>query len=105
MTCAILLLTVDLGLARPVSEKLEKLKIGEWDPQTQPSAKSQFGTKGLKVPLNITEFGRIQSCGRLTSNSITTWRYCNKRSKVSSYCALNFGVVLTVGSVGSVRIV
>lgn len=49
---------VDLGLARPATEKLETLESGNWEPPGKLDAASKSQSKSLKVPLSGTRFGQ-----------------------------------------------
>lgn len=52
---------VDLGLARPTTEKLKELASGDWNFPTQPSEASKSQMKNLRVPLESTECGKDHS--------------------------------------------
>lgn len=61
MTAALVWLIDEIGLVGPVTEKLNEIASGCWDPQSQPLAGSRSQRKCLKVPIARTSFGQNQS--------------------------------------------
>ncbi|KAL9066624.1 MAG: hypothetical protein Q9161_007454 [Pseudevernia consocians] len=61
MTAALVWLIDEIGLAGPVTEKLNEIASGCWNPQSQSLAGSKSQRKCLKVPIARTSFGQNQS--------------------------------------------